>query len=71
VKLYLDGKIREWYSRGDGKGVIFLVDAKTEDEARDIMETLPLAKEQLMNTEYIPVGPLMALRALIGPGEQQ
>ncbi|PYV63130.1 MAG: hypothetical protein DMG95_07770, partial [Acidobacteria bacterium] len=21
VKLYLDGKIREWYSRGDGKGV--------------------------------------------------
>ena len=49
VKLYLDGKIREWYSRGDGKGVIFLVDAKTEDEARAIMETLPLAKEQLMD----------------------
>ena len=21
VKLYLDGKIRQWYSRGDGKGV--------------------------------------------------
>src|SRR5215470_12289001 len=38
VKLYLDGKIREWYSRGDGKGVIFLVDAKTEDEARVIVE---------------------------------
>jgi hypothetical protein len=71
MKLYLDGKIREWYSRGDGKGVIFLVDAKTEDEARDIMETLPLAKDQLWNTEYIPVGPLMPLRALIGPGAQQ
>src|SRR3981189_3293616 len=41
VKLYLDGKIRQWYSRGDGKGVIFLVDAKTADEARGIMETLP------------------------------
>src|SRR5215472_2240387 len=40
VKLYLDGKIRQWYSRGDGKGVMFLVDAKTEDEARAIMETL-------------------------------
>jgi hypothetical protein len=68
VKLYLDGKIREWYSRGDGKGVIFLVDVKTEDEARAIMETLPLAKEQLMDHEYIPVGPLMPMRALIGPG---
>jgi hypothetical protein len=71
VKLYLDGKIREWYSRGDGKGIVFLVDAKTEDEARAIMETLPLAKEQLMDNEYIPVGPLMPLRALIGPGAQQ
>jgi hypothetical protein len=71
VKLYLDGKIREWYSRGDGKGVIFLVEAKTEDEARAVMETLPLAKEQLMDPEYIPVGPLMPLRMLIGPGAQQ
>jgi hypothetical protein len=64
VKLYLDGKIREWYSRGNGKGVIFLVDVKTEDEARALMETLPLAKAQLMDTEYIPVGPLMALKML-------
>jgi hypothetical protein len=71
VKLYLDGKIRQWYSRGDGKGVVFLVDAKTEDEARAIMETLPLAKEQLMDHEYVPVGPLMPLRVLMGPGAQQ
>ena len=71
VKLYLDGKIRQWYSRGDGKGVIFLVDAETEDEARAIMETLPLAKEQLLDDEYIPVGPLMPLRALMGPETQQ
>ena len=68
VKLYLDGKIRQWYSRGDGKGVVFLVDAKTEDEARAVMETLPLAKEQLMDHVYIPVGPLMPLRALMGAG---
>src|SRR5260370_20127202 len=70
VKLYLDGKIREWYSRGDGKGVIFLVDAKSEDEARALMETLPLAKAQLIDHEYIPVGPLMPLRALVGPAAQ-
>jgi hypothetical protein len=71
VKLYFDGKIRQWYSRGDGKGVIFLVDAKTVDEARALMETLPLAKENLMDHDYIPVGPLMPLRALMGPGAQQ
>ena len=71
VRLYLDGKIRQWYSRGDGKGVVFLVDAKTEDEARALMETLPLAKEQLMDHEYVPVGPLMPLRALMGSGPTQ
>ena len=71
VQLYLDGKIREWYSRGDGKGVIFLVDAKSEEEARALVETPPLAKEHLMDHEYIPVGPLMPLRALMGPGAQE
>jgi len=70
VKLYLDGKIREWYSRGDGKGVILLLDVKTEAEARDIVETLPLAKAQLLDHQFIPVGPLMPLRAL-NPGALQ
>ena len=68
VKLYFDGKIRQWYSRGDGRGVVFLVDAKTEDEARALMETLPLAKEHLMDHVYLPVGPLMPLRALMASG---
>jgi hypothetical protein len=71
VKLYLDGKIHQWYSRGDGKGVIFLIDARTEDEARAVMETLPLSKGQLVDHEYIPVGPLMPLLGLLGPGAQQ
>ncbi len=71
VKLYLDGKIRQWYSRSDGRGVVFLIDAKTEDEARVVMETLPLAKEHLMDHEYIPLGPLMPLKALMGPAAPQ
>jgi peptidyl-tRNA hydrolase len=68
VKLYLDGKIRQWYSRGDGKGVVFFIDAKTIDEAHAVIETMPLSKENLMDHEYIPVGPLMPLTALIGGG---
>jgi hypothetical protein len=68
VKLYLDGKIRQWYSKGDGRGVVFFVDAGTADEARTIIDTLPLSKEHLMDHEYIPVGPLMQLMALVGGG---
>ena len=65
VKLYLDGTIRQWYSRGDGKGVIFLIDAKTVEEAHAVIDTMPLSKENLVDHEYIPVGPLMPLMALI------
>jgi hypothetical protein len=65
VKLYLDGKIRQWYSRGDGKGVVLLIDAMTVEEAHSIIDAMPLSKENLVDHEYIPVGPLMPLAALL------
>jgi hypothetical protein len=68
VQLYLDGKIRHWYSRADGKGVILFIDAKSVDEARTLIDALPLAKANLTDDEYIPVGPLMPLSALISDG---
>jgi hypothetical protein len=66
VQLYLDGKIREWYSRADGKGGVFLLNARDVAEAESIMESLPLAKEHMLDHEYIPVGPLLPLRLLMG-----
>src|ERR1700757_4818449 len=68
VKLYLDGKIRQWYSKGDGRGVVLLLDVKTVDEAHAVMDTLPLSKENLMDHDYIPVGPLLPLAGLISGG---
>jgi len=65
VQLYLNGKVREWYSRGDGRGVVFLLDAKDVAEAHAIMEGLPLAKQNLMDHEYIAVGPLLPLGLLM------
>lgn len=58
AKLYLDGTIRQWYSRGDGKGVIFLLDAKTVDEASAVIETMPLSKENLVEPSTFPLAPL-------------
>jgi hypothetical protein len=66
VKLYLDGKIEQWYSRGDGKGVVFFVRVKTVEEAKAIMQGLPLHATGLMEEEYVPVGPLAPLRFLVG-----
>ena len=72
VQLYLNGRIREWYSRGDGRGVVFLLDARDVAEAQTIMEGLPLGKENLMDHEYIAVGPLAPLGLLMAnPKSQQ
>ena len=65
VQLYVNGKIREWFSRADGRGAVFLLDAKDAHEAETIMDALPLAKQNLMDHEYIAVGPLLPLRMLI------
>jgi hypothetical protein len=64
LQLYLGGKIREWYSRGDGRGVVLLLDTNDVAEARTVMEGLPLGKEKLMDQEYIAVGPLVPLGLL-------
>jgi hypothetical protein len=65
VPLYLDGKIQQWFTRGDGKGVIFLLNCKDVAEARALMESLPLSKENLVDEQFIPVGPLLPLGILL------
>jgi hypothetical protein len=65
VPLYLEGKIQQWFTRGDGKGVIFLLNCKDVQEARALMESLPLTKENLMDEQFIPVGPLLPLGILL------
>jgi len=71
VQLYLNGKIREWYSRGDGRGAVFLVDAGDVAGAQAIMEDLPLARQDLMDHEYIAIGPLLPLRSLMANPERR
>ncbi len=72
VNLYLDGKIQQWWARGDGKGVVFLLDCKTVEEAKAILEKLPLIKENFASFQYMPLGPLSPLRLLVAqPAAQQ
>ena len=65
VPLYLDGKIQQWFTRGDGKGVIFILNCKDVVEARALIESLPLSKENLVDEQFIPVGPLLPLGILL------
>jgi hypothetical protein len=65
VPLYLEGKIQQWFTRGDGRGVIFIMNCKDVAEARALIESLPLSKENLMDEQLIPVGPLLPLGILL------
>jgi len=65
VPLYLDGKIQQWFTRGDGRGVIFLLNCTDVAEARALIASLPLSKENLMDEQFIPVGPLLPLGILL------
>jgi hypothetical protein len=67
VKLYLDGKIQQWYSRSDGRGVLFIVNSTTVAEAKALMDELPLSKANFANLEFTAIGPLSPLRVLMAP----
>jgi len=64
VNAYLDGKIDQWYFQTSGKGVVFIVNASTTEEAKAILEKFPLGQAGLMGFDYIPIGPLNPLRII-------
>src|ERR1700693_6064469 len=66
VPLYLDGKIQQWFTRGDGRGVIFMLNCKDVEEARALIESQPRWKEHRVDEQFIPVGPLLPLGILLG-----
>jgi hypothetical protein len=66
VKLYLDGKIDQWFSLQDRSGVAFILNVTDPAAAHDMLEKLPLGQAHLMSFELIPLAPLSPLRQLQG-----
>ena len=71
VNLYLQEKIRTFYFRKERPGVVFLLETESLDEAREILGTLPMVKENLLDFDLIPVGPLAPLGMLLPKKENQ
>ena len=65
VRLYLAGKIDQWWIRKDQKGPVFLVNATSVEEARNILEQLPFGQAKLMEFDYLELGPLAPLHLLV------
>ncbi|MBR0874749.1 hypothetical protein JQ633_30625 [Bradyrhizobium tropiciagri] len=65
LKLYLDGKIEQFWYRQDKPGVIFLMNVESLDQARATVEALPLVTGGHASYELMQVGPLAPLGLLI------
>src|SRR5215471_148440 len=66
VDLYLDGRIEQWYSLQDRRGVAFILNVTDPAAAQEMLEKLPLGQAHLMSFELIPLAPLNPLRQLQG-----
>ena len=66
VRLYLTGKVDQWYVRRDRPGVVFILNLSDPIEAEKLLDDLPLGREGLMTFEVIPLGPLAPLGLLTG-----
>jgi hypothetical protein len=68
LRLYLAGQIDQWWARQDQKGPVFLMNVTSVDEARTILEKLPLGQAKLMEFDYVELSPLTPLHLLLTEG---
>ncbi|MGA8756021.1 MAG: hypothetical protein WB611_06770 [Stellaceae bacterium] len=65
LKLYVDGKMEQFWLRDNNAGVIFLMNVDSVEEANALLKALPLGQANLLTFDLMPIGPLTPLGMLI------
>src|SRR6267378_7533074 len=65
VRLYLTGKIDQWYLKQDQSGVVFVMNVTDPKEALELLGKFPFGQAGLMEFQIIPLGPIGPLRVLL------
>lgn len=65
VRLYLSGKIEQWYFKPDDSAVVFILDIADTKQAHDLLAQLPLGRAGLMEFDLIRLAPLQPLGMLL------
>jgi hypothetical protein len=65
VRLYLAGKIDQWYLNQDQSGVVFMMNVTDPKEALELLAKFPFGQAGLMEFQIIPLGPIAPLRVLL------
>ncbi|SDR30016.1 hypothetical protein SAMN05443245_4393 [Paraburkholderia fungorum] len=65
LQLYLEGKMEQFWLQDQKKGVIFLMNVNSVDEADQLLKNLPLGRANLLTFDLLPIGPLLPLGLLM------
>ncbi|CAN5238182.1 hypothetical protein BH09PSE6_BH09PSE6_00770 [soil metagenome] len=65
VRLYLTGKMDQWYVKPDQSGVVFIMNCSSVQEARELLEKLPMGPAGVMEFQFTAMGPISPLRVLL------
>lgn len=65
LQLYLEGKMEQFWLQDQKKGVIFLMNVDSVDEADQLLKNLPLGRANLLTFDLLPIGPLLPLGLLM------
>jgi hypothetical protein len=65
VRLYLAGKIDQWYLKQDQSGVVFMMNVTDPKEALELLGRFPFGQAGLMEFQINPLGPICPLRVLL------
>ncbi|MET0677223.1 MAG: hypothetical protein ABW175_15605 [Bradyrhizobium sp.] len=65
VRLYLAGKIDQWYLKQDQSGVVFMMNVTEPKEALELLGRFPFGQAGLMEFQIIQLGPIAPLRVLL------
>jgi hypothetical protein len=66
LEVYLDGKVRNFWFKVGRPGIVLMLESADEDEARSVLNELPLVAAGFVEFDVIPLQPLKPLGTLIG-----
>ncbi len=65
LRVYVAGKIDQWFSPQDGNGLVLILNLSSVEEASAMLDAGPPGQPKLMSFELIPISPLIPLTRLL------
>ena len=71
IKMYLADVVREMYFRQDRSGTILMLEAPSMEDARTLIDRMPMVQAGLIDFDLIPIGPFVPLALLLDEEVEQ